>query len=488
MIKLLKRFLFSNESTGQTLLKNTTWLFIGEIVGRLIRFWIVIYAARVLGAAEYGIFSYILTLAAFATILADIGISPLLTRETSKAPELRQRLFGALLIAKLGLLIVVGLAIYFITPLITNLSAAIFLLPLAIGMFAFDSLREFGFGMYRGLEKMELEAITKIIMNALITALGFAALWYQASARSITMGYVIGAGIGCFLTALLLRKYWTHAFKELDLKLIWPLIRLAWPLGLLQLLGAIMINTDMVMLGWLRTPTELGYYGAVQKIILLLYVAPTLIASAVFPLFSRLAGSANERFRVFFEKSVAASELLAMPLVAGGIALAPAIIKLLFGAQYLPGTTTFVILLSTLLIVFPSTIFSNALFAFNKQRTFMLFVGIGAISNILLDALLIPRYGIEGSAVATLISQILTNVFVWRAMRQTLSFSVRQHLLRIFFSSALIGILAYLLSLAGLPVLLTIGTCIAAYIALLLLFREPLLVQIKSQLKVRQSA
>ncbi|PIY59464.1 flippase, partial [Candidatus Wolfebacteria bacterium CG_4_10_14_0_8_um_filter_37_11] len=47
---------------------------------RLIRAAIIIYAARVLGAAEYGIFSYVLSFAGFFTIFADLGVSPLMTR------------------------------------------------------------------------------------------------------------------------------------------------------------------------------------------------------------------------------------------------------------------------------------------------------------------------------------------------------------------------------------------------------------------------
>ncbi len=483
MLTIFKNLLFGNKTVGQTLVKNTTWLFIGEILGRLIRFWIVVYAARVLGAAEYGVFSYALTIAAFATIFADIGISALLTRETSKAPELRQRYFNAMLLVKFMLIAVVAVGIFVITPLITNITGAIALIPLIIAMFSFDSLREFGFGMHRSLEKMELEAITKIVMNAFITGLGFLALYYSKTAHSLSFGYALGAFAGCVMTAWLLRRFIVRLREGIDLKLIWPMIKLAWPLGILQLLGAIMINTDMVMLGWWQSPEQLGYYGAAQKIILLLYVAPNLLASAIFPLFSRLANTANDSFRVLFEKSVAASELIAMPLAAGGIALAPQLIQLLFGAAYLPGSTTLALLMGTLIIVFPSTIFSNALFAYNKQKMFMGFVGLGVISNVILDALLIPRYGIAGSAVATIISQILANVFVWRAMQQTNRFNVIKRLRRIIPASILTGLLAYGLAYAGLAVLPCIATAAAFYFLLLYALKEPLIRELKSTLR-----
>lgn len=488
MIAFLRRFFLTNRSTGQVLIKNTAWLFAGEIVGRLIRFWIVIYAARVLGASEYGVFSYALSIAAFATIFADIGLSALLTRETSRAPELRQKYFNAILLVKLFLIALVAIGTYFIVPLISNVAGVIALIPLIIAMFAFDSLREFGFGIHRSLEKMELEATTKIIMNALITALGFAALWYSTTARSLAVGYAVGAGIGCLLTFWLLRGFLSGLRGGIDWALMWPVLKLSWPIGMLQLLGAITVNINMVLLGWWRSPEELGYFGAAQKVILLLYVIPALLASAVFPAFSRFALGAHDKFRELFEKSVAVCQMLALPLAFGGIAISPQIMSLLFGPDYLPGSLALGILLFTLIIVFPSSIFSNALFAYNRQRIFMWFVIVGVVSNLLLGWLLIPRFGIEGAALATLGSQLITNIFVWRAMRKTNRFRILTYLRRVILVSMLCGLISYVLAGAGMPTLGIIAIAAGFYAILLYLMREPLLLQLRRMVRREEIA
>jgi len=72
----IKEFLFENKSMRQMVAKNTAWLAIGEMVSRLIRAGLIIYAARVLGTEGYGVFSYALSLAALFTIFSDIGLSP----------------------------------------------------------------------------------------------------------------------------------------------------------------------------------------------------------------------------------------------------------------------------------------------------------------------------------------------------------------------------------------------------------------------------
>ena len=71
----IKDLLLNNQGTTQTIAKNTFWLFSGQFFGKLVRIAIVIYAARVLGPASWGAFSYAMSLVAFMIIFSDMGIS-----------------------------------------------------------------------------------------------------------------------------------------------------------------------------------------------------------------------------------------------------------------------------------------------------------------------------------------------------------------------------------------------------------------------------
>ena len=54
----IKNFLFKNTNTKQTIAKNTFWLFFGEIIGRILKLGIVVFATRKLGVEGWGLFSY----------------------------------------------------------------------------------------------------------------------------------------------------------------------------------------------------------------------------------------------------------------------------------------------------------------------------------------------------------------------------------------------------------------------------------------------
>lgn len=416
MLKVILNFLFQNRTTGQTIAKNTFWLFSGQMISRLLRAVIVIFSARLLGVADWGAFSYALGVAAFLTIFSDIGINALITKEASRNPELKDRYLSTAFFTKLFLLSILVISTVAFFPYLTNLKEAAALMPILIFVFAFDTLRDLGSALSRALERMEIEAGINIFTNAAITILGFVFLIYYGTPESLAMAYAIGSGLGLIAIFYTLRHHFKNIFTHFDKKLVKDILQTAWPFGLLGIMGAINLNTDIIMVGWLRSATEVGFYSAAQKPIQLAYVIPTLLASSVFPIMARLAKLSPLLVKNILEKAVAGVLLVALPIVLLGVIFAGPIIQLLFGADYLPAVNTFRILMFTILIVYPSTLIGNAVFAFDAQRSFIGFVAVSAIGNVLFNFVLIPIWGIEGAAISTLITQIITNFLIWRKM------------------------------------------------------------------------
>src|SRR3989344_3310457 len=145
----LRTFLLTNRGTKQTLTKNTFWLSFGEIAGRILRLFIVVYAARVLGAAGWGAFSYLTSLAAVLTVFSDVGLSSVVIREASKRPKLKDKYFSSAFLFKFILTVLSFLVIVFLAPHITNIQVSRTLVYLVGFLFIFDSLRRFGASLFR---------------------------------------------------------------------------------------------------------------------------------------------------------------------------------------------------------------------------------------------------------------------------------------------------------------------------------------------------
>ena len=478
----VKSFLLENRTTRQTVAKNSVWMALGQIGGRLLRAVIIVYAARVLGAAGWGTFSYAVSLAALLTIFVDLGIGPILTRETAKTtdPRLRSKILSTAFFVKVALMTVAVLVVIFIAPLFTKIEAAKGIFTIVALIFIFDTLREFGFSLTRALERMEWEAGLFILTNVAIVAAGFLTLAATQTVKAFALAYAIGTGVGTAATVYVLRHHIRKILVDFERKLVRPILTAGWPIAVSGILGGLMINTDLLFIGFFRSAEEVGYYSVAERIIMLLYLIPGVLASSIFPAFSRLAASGDgEKVRGGLERVLSITLAVAIPITLVGIILAPGIIETLFGASYLPATNSFRVLLLALVFTFPTAILSNTLFAYNRQKSLITFALIGGIGNVVFDLLLIPRFGIIGSAIATLIAQGVSNLYLWGQVKRVSRFRVLPHLKKIAPAALLVGATVWLLALTNLHPLIILALAPPLYLALLYRLEEPLLKEIK---------
>lgn len=478
-----RAFLFTNQGMKQTLTKNTFWLSFGEIAGRVLRLFIVVYAARVLGAAGWGAFSYLTSLAAILTVFSDVGLSSVVIREVTKNPKLKDKYFSSAFLFKFILTVLSFLVIVFLAPHITNIQVSRTLVYLVGFLFIFDSLRRFGASLFRAMERMELEAFVNIITQAIIVAAGFIALFMVASPESLAAAYAIGAGAGLLVTMYILRQNIRNLFSSFDKKLLKPIMNAAWPLSLAAIFGVLIVNIDTVIIGWFRSAAEVGYYAAAQKPIAFLYLLPALVTGAFFPVLARLANKDNERFRYVLEKGLGLVLLIAFPIAIGIFLTAPEIIKLFFGNEYAPSAAPLRILALTLLAVFPVGMIINAIFAYNRQSELVPLWAAGLLIDIGLSLLLIPRWGIIGAAWAVFITQLIINALIWRKMKHINDFSVFKEMRLVLLAAFMMSVTIIFARLLHLPFLLVLPLAIAAYFGSLLWSDENILKRMREILK-----
>lgn len=475
MYHRVKKFLFENQNLKQTVLKNTFWLFFGQLSGRLLRTGLIIYAARVLGPASWGAFSYAMTLVAFMTIFSDMGMGAIVTREAAKSPEFSKKYFSTAFCLKIILLIAGILLLIFGGKYFTNIPEAQNLMPLIAVILFFDSLRNFGFVISRAKEKMQLEALNEVFTNFLITTFGLLFLFFIPSSESLTIGYLYGVAIGFIVALLTLKDHFYSSLNNFDKNLVKPILKDSLPFALASFLGAIMINTDLIMIGWMRPADDVGFYAAAQKPIQVFYTLASLFAVSIFPALTKTLKESLEKGGKILEKAVATSLLIAIPLCFGGIILGDQIVALLFGSDYSSAALSFQILMLTMLIIFPSVIVSNSILAHEQQKNFVTFSMIGAIGNILFNFLLIPFFGIAGASASTVITQLVSNYFIWHKMQAVNPFSVWPNIQKIILSAITMSFFIFLFKIASIPLLINITLAIIIYLFLLKLLKEKLL-------------
>ncbi len=489
MFKHVKSFLFENSNVRQTVAKNTFWLAVSNFGGRFLRAFVIIYAARVLGPAEWGVFNYTITIVAFLTLFGDSGVSQVLIRNWAQtADEVARRTLIAttfrlkMLFVAAGAILIIFVAPHLPTADANTTAKAALLFPIVACIMIFDSIREFYQAILHADERMEWETVSYGFTNLFIVGFGFLFLAIHPTVRAFTVAYAAGAGAGTLVATFFVRKYLRGILTAFSSTIARNLFRSIWPFAISGVLGMLMINADIIMLGWFRSSTEVGWYSAPQRIIQLIYLIPSLVSLSVLPAFSRFAAQSKEKMTSAIEYAVSAAYMVALPITAGGIIVAHGLIRFIFGEQFVPGALPFQILLLTLLADFSALLLSNVIVVYNRQKNLVVYSALGGFTNIALNLLLIPKYGVIGCALATLCAQLVSNFYLQTKVRSINPFHITRHLKNALFATAAMAVTVFALQSAGVHVAANIAVGIIVYFGILYLRREPLLREVRNVL------
>ncbi|MBP6855600.1 MAG: flippase [Candidatus Pacebacteria bacterium] len=470
-------FLFENKTASQTIAKNAAWLFLGTAVSRVARALVLMYAARLLGARDWGAFNYALSLAAFFTIFTDFGVNAVLTRESARDTSLQERYFSSAFFIKLIAGIGIALILIALFPLVaphiisstSDIPLVATLIPIIVLVVLFDSMRDFGAALSRAWEKMHIESIIQMLTNGLIVVCGIGALILAPTARSLSIGYAIGTGVGMIAAFIPFRRYFKTIIAYFSLSSIKKIIAASWPFGMMGLMGVIMLNTDSLMIGWFLNIEQVGYYGAGQRIAQLLYTIPSLIAIAFFPALSKRIHDPTS-FSTLYASGVRMLLVIALPLTIGGVILAKPLITFLYGTAFAPSAQAFMLMNLTYIPVFISALLGNTLFALGREKKLLGYVACGVCGNALFNIIFIPLIGIAGAALSTVINQIIATSYLMVLMRDYARGFTISYWWKPLMATCGMGVIVFMGTLIHIPVLILcfIGALIYGLILMLL--------------------
>ena len=186
------------------------------------------------------------------------------------------------------------------------------------------------------------------------------------------------------------------------------------PIGLSGVFSTIHNSAGPVIMGVYGQITELGWYNAPLRLIDIIFILASLVSISFFPTLNKAYKESSKRFYKIWNVYFQLMFSLAVPLIVGGIVLAPKIIGLIYGSKYLPSILVLRILILFIGISFISEPFNQILFIFNKQKNLFWISLFGVTVNIALNLILIPAYSLYGVAIIRVITYLLMFVLLLR--------------------------------------------------------------------------
>jgi O-antigen/teichoic acid export membrane protein len=182
------------------------------------------------------------------------------------------------------------------------------------------------------------------------------------------------------------------------------LLKDSWPLILSGLVIAIYVKIDQVIIKNMMTDKDVGYYAAAVRIAEAWYFIPTAISTSVFP---AIINAKKISEKLYLSRLQKLYDILAWVAICISIPItifSKDIIKFLLGPDFIQSASVLTIYIWAGVAVFLGVASSQYLINENLTKISFLRTFIGMVFNVVLNLILIPKMGIIGSALATLIS------------------------------------------------------------------------------------
>ena len=391
----------------QQAIGNSGWLLLEKVVRSGVAFVIIVWLARYLGPQQFGIFNYVLALAAITNAIATFGIEGIVIRELVHSPSERDEILGtAFLIKLLGGGVAFITAILVIRMLRPDETIMFWLVVIAAAGSFFLTLDVIDY-WFRSVVQSKYSVIARVISAVMLNLANAGMIVLKAPLPAFIVASLVEVALSGML---LMVMYKLHVGRILAWKATRAraasLLKSSWPLFLSVMAVMIYMKIDQVMIGEMLGEQEVGTYSAAVRLVEMWYVVPAIIASSIFPALYKLKFDNPERYlrrmQQFFDFMVV------VPVVAGILVsiIAEQLVVLIYGGEYRDAVAVLQVYIWSSVFVFMMVATGSYLIAENKTIFLLFRYTLGMLINITLNWLLIPVYGIEGSAYATLIAYL----------------------------------------------------------------------------------
>ena len=391
---------------------NTGWLFAGRIVQMVVGLFVGVYVARYLGPSQFGLLSYALAFVGLFSAIASLGLNGIVVRELVKTPQKLNELLGTVFFLKLvGAVLIFGAVIVGMQFLNNDNFTNLLIIIIASGyIFQAFSVIDLNFQATVKSRYVVQAQIMQLVVSSVIKLF---LIWIGASLVWFAIVVLVDAIV---LAICLLWNYLQSGGQMLawkfKLKTAKSLLKDSWPLILSGMAVMLYRKIDQIMIKTMLGDKEIGFYAAAVRLSEAWYFIPMAIAGSLFPaiISAKKKSESLYYFRIqqLYDLMVWIAIAIALPITF----LSPWIIKVLYGDAYLPAASVLSIHIWAGVFVFLGVASGKWLIIENFTKISFLRTFIGAIVNLILNIILIPKYGINGAAITTLISYFVAVFFI----------------------------------------------------------------------------
>lgn len=376
------------------------------------------YLARIVGADGIGRYSYAYSIALYFTYFTVLGLDKYGNRmiaSVQKDREARSRNFSEVYTMQLScfgicLFAYIGYALFFADDRSVAIIQTIFVLS------SLFDINWFFFGM---------EMFDKtVIRNAIVKLLTTGLIFLVVKTKTDVEKYALIMAVGYLASQLAL---WPYLSKLIDFRFAkWPDVKKHFKPNLTMFLPVIAVSVykimDKIMLGMMTTKTVVGYYENAEKIINVPIAVITALGTVMLPRITSLISEKKDhdvsRYR---DAAIMIVTAFSVGACFGIIGIGDSLALWMWGEDFAMSGTVMKYLSTTLVFLgIGNVIRTQFLIPYQYDKVYVVSAFLGAIVNMIVNALLIPGYGAVGAAIGTICAEAIVCLYQLLMIRRSL--------------------------------------------------------------------
>ena len=398
---------------------NAKWIIICKVLQSVLQLVIGMLCARYLGPSNYGLINYAASVFAFVLPITKLGFDASLVNEYVRHPEKEGEIMGTSLVMNLvSALFSFGLVTAFVMTVNGNEKETIIVCLLYSFLLLFQACEMTQYWFQSKLQS-KYASISSLVAYMFVSVYKIYILVAEKGVRWFAVSHVIEVAI---ISILLIICYINAGGKKLSfsVSLGKQMLRNSQYYIWSGLMVILFQQTDRIMLKIMFDETETGYYSAALTCIgITAFVFAAVIDSAR----PSILGGYKVSMVVFEKRMTLLFSIVAFLSLGQSLFMtlfANPIISILYGSEYLHSVSVLKISVWFVTFGYYGMVRNIWILAEGKQKWLLPINIMGAIINIVGNAVLIPLFGANGAALATVITQFFTNFvlcFLIRSMR-----------------------------------------------------------------------
>ena len=360
------------------------------------------YLARALGAEGMGLYSYAHAIAGYFVLFIMLGLNNYGNRTIAFVRDDKKKLSRTFCeICRMQITIsLVVIALYVLYAIFLSNNPITWVMLIYIVSAAFDIN-----WLFFGLEQFKITVIRSSIIKIISVALIFILVKTQDDVFLYAVINTVGVLASQLILWFYIKKFIVFERVSLgdSLKHLKPDLILFIPVLAISLYKIM----DKIMLGGLSDLEQVGFYENTERVIQVPLALITALGTIMMPKISNLAAKKDDwKIRQYMEKSLYFAILIASSMCFGIMAVANDFVPWFYGEGFESCVMLFQILMpSCIFLAIANVVRTQHLIPCKRDKVYIISVIIGAIVNLVVNAILIPTQGAQGAAAGTLLAE-----------------------------------------------------------------------------------